>query len=237
MKPVEYQNILAVDHLEKGYNYISSKGEKVSCPVLENISFQIEPKEFVGIMGRSGCGKTTLLKVLGMLDKPEKGTVFYKGKDTKEIYGTELAKIRRTELSFIFQDFCLMDSLSIKDNILLPRILDEAEIEESKKICENLTKKFNINKLLNKKPYELSGGEKQRIGIARAFLHDAPMILLDEPTSNLDSLNEGIILKSLMESKENKTIIIVSHRKSTMNIADVVLDVEKNSLQGKTRAS
>ena len=112
MKPVEYQNILAVDHLEKGYNYISSKGEEVSCPVLENISFQIEPKEFVGIMGRSGCGKTTLLKVLGMLDKPEKGTVFYKGKDTKEIYGTELAKIRRTELSFIFQDFCLMDSLS-----------------------------------------------------------------------------------------------------------------------------
>ena len=105
MKPVEYLNILAVDHLEKGYNYISSKGEEVSCPVLENISFQIEPKEFVGIMGRSGCGKTTLLKVLGMLDKPEKGTVFYKGKDTKEIYGTELAKIRRTELSFIFQDF------------------------------------------------------------------------------------------------------------------------------------
>ena len=105
MKPVEYQNILAVDHLEKGYNYISSKGEEVSCPVLENISFQIEPKEFVGIMGRSGCGKTTLLKVLGMLDKPEKGTVFYKGKDTKEIYGTELTKIRRTELSFIFQDF------------------------------------------------------------------------------------------------------------------------------------
>ena len=89
MKPVEYQNILAVDHLEKGYNYIASKGEEVSCPVLENISFQIEPKEFVGIMGRSGCGKTTLLKVLGMLDKPEKGTVFYKGKDTKEIYGTE----------------------------------------------------------------------------------------------------------------------------------------------------
>ena len=105
MKPVEYQNILAVDHLEKGYNYISSKGEEVSCPVLENISFQIEPKEFVGIMGRSGCGKTTLLKVLGMLDKPEKGTVFYKGKGTKEIYGTELAKIRRKELSFIFQYF------------------------------------------------------------------------------------------------------------------------------------
>ena len=86
MKPVEYQNILAVDHLEKGYNYISSKGEKVSCPVLENISFQIEPKEFVGIMGRSGCGKTTLLKVLGMIDKPKKERCFIKEKIQKNIW-------------------------------------------------------------------------------------------------------------------------------------------------------
>ena len=213
MKPVEYQNILAVDHLEKGYNYISSKGEEVSCPVLENISFQIEPKEFVGIMGRSGCGKTTLLKVLGMLDKPEKGTVFYKGKDTKEIYGTELAKIRRTELSFIFQDFCLMDSLSIKDNILLPRILDEAEIEESKKICENLTKKFNINKLLNKKPYELSGGEKQRVAICRALINNPQIILADEPTGNLDSKTsmDVIGLLKMTSQKFNQTIVMITH--------------------------
>lgn len=213
MKPVEYQNILAVDHLEKGYNYISSKGEKVSCPVLENISFQIEPKEFVGIMGRSGYGKTTLLKVLGMLDKPEKGTVFYKGKDTKEIYGTELAKIRRTELSFIFQDFCLMDSLSIKDNILLPRILDEAEIEESKKICENLTKKFNINKLLNKKPYELSGGEKQRVAICRALINNPQIILADEPTGNLDSKSGKIVIDALTQINREfkKTIVMVTH--------------------------
>ena len=213
MKPVEYQNILAVDHLEKGYNYISSKGEEVSCPVLENISFQIEPKEFVGIMGRSGCGKTTLLKVLGMLDKPEKGTVFYKGKDTKEIYGTELAKIRRTELSFIFQDFCLMDSLSIKDNILLPRILDEAEIEESKKICENLTKKFNINKLLNKKPYELSGGEKQRVAICRALINNPQIILADEPTGNLDSNSSEVVMRTLesINGEMGKTILLVTH--------------------------
>ena len=218
MKPVEYQNILAVDHLEKGYNYISSKGEKVSCPVLENISFQIEPKEFVGIMGRSGCGKTTLLKVLGMLDKPEKGTVFYKGKDTKEIYGTELAKIRRTELSFIFQDFCLMDSLSIKDNILLPRILDEAEIEESKKICENLTKKFNINKLLNKKPYELSGGEKQRVAICRALINNPQIILADEPTGNLDSNSSEVVMRTLesINGEMGKTILFVSHDLSSI---------------------
>lgn len=105
MKPVEYQNILAVDHLEKGYNYISSKGEKVSCPVLENISFQIEPKEFVGIMGRSGCGKTTLLKVLGMLDKPEKGTVFYKGKDTKEYMEQNWQKSDEQNFLLFFRTF------------------------------------------------------------------------------------------------------------------------------------
>ena len=204
MKPVEYQKILAVDHLEKGYNYISSKGEKVSCPVLENISFQIEPKEFVGIMGRSGCGKTTLLKVLGMLDKPEKGTVFYKGKDTKEIYGTDLATIRRTDLSFI---------LSIKDNIVLPRILDEAEIEESKKICENLTKKFNINKLLNKKPYELSGGEKQRVAICRALINNPQIILADEPTGNLDSNSSEVVMRTLesINGEMGKTILLVTH--------------------------
>ena len=109
--------------------------------------------------------------------------------------------------------------------------------KEIKEKVEYVLEKVGMIRYKRRPAAMLSGGEKQRIGIARAFLHDAPMILLDEPTSNLDSLNEGIILKSLMESKENKTIIIVSHRKSTMNIADVVLDVEKNSLQGKTRAS
>ena len=230
MKPVEYQNILAVDHLEKGYNYISSKGEKVSCPVLENISFQIEHKEFVGIMGRSGCGKTTLLKVLGMLDKPEKGTVFYKGKDTKEIYGTELAKIRRTELSFIFQDFCLMDSLSIKDNILLPRILDEAEIEESKKICENLTKKFNINKLLNKKPYELSGGEKQKIALLRSFSKNASLIILDEPSSALDSQSKKQLVYYINATKKSKIYIIVSHDQEILSCCDYLIDCQGGSI-------
>lgn len=143
----------------------------------------------------------------------ENVALIYKGKDTKEIYGTELAKIRRTELSFIFQDFCLMDSLSIKDNILLPRILDEAEIEESKKICENLTKKFNINKLLNKKPYELSGGEKQRVAICRALINNPQIILADEPTGNLDSNSSEVVMRTLesINGEMGKTILLVTH--------------------------
>lgn len=107
MKPVEYQNILAVDHLEKGYNYISSKGEEVSCPVLENISFQIEPKEFVGIMGRSGCGKTTLLKVLGMLDKPEKERCFIKEKIQKKYMEQNWQKSDEQNFLLFFRTFVL----------------------------------------------------------------------------------------------------------------------------------
>ena len=182
-------------------------------PLSKPLDFYMERGQKIALIGTNGIGKTTLLKVLGMLDKPEKGTVFYKGKDTKEIYGTELAKIRRTELSFIFQDFCLMDSLSIKDNILLPRILDEAEIEESKKICENLTKKFNINKLLNKKPYELSGGEKQRVAICRALINNPQIILADEPTGNLDSNSSEVVMRTLesINGEMGKTILLVTH--------------------------
>lgn len=105
MKPVEYQNILAVDHLEKGYNYISSKGEEVSCPVLENISFQIEPKEFVGIMGRSGCGKTTLLKVLGMLDKLKKERCFIKEKIQKKYMEQNWQKSDEQNFLLFFRTF------------------------------------------------------------------------------------------------------------------------------------
>ena len=106
-----------------------------------------------------------------------------------------------------------MDSLSIKDNILLPRILDEAEIEESKKICENLTKKFNINKLLNKKPYELSGGEKQRVAICRALINNPQIILADEPTGNLDSNSSEVVMRTLesINGEMGKTILLVTH--------------------------
>lgn len=104
-----------------------------------------------------------------MLDKPDDGTIYYKDKDTKDIYRAELARLRRTEIAFVFQDYYLMDSLSIKENIMLPLILDEADIQESKKKCEEMAEKFAITDLLDKKPYELSGGEKQRTAICRSI--------------------------------------------------------------------
>ncbi len=142
------KKILKVENLKKAYYSTSRTGESITYPVLNNVSFEIEEGEFVGIMGRSGCGKTTLLKAVGMLDKPDDGTIYYKDKDTKDIYRAELARLRRTEIAFVFQDYYLMDSLSIKENIMLPLILDEADVQESKKKCEEMAEKFAITDYL-----------------------------------------------------------------------------------------
>ena len=205
--------------------------------ILEDFNMDLKQNKIIGIYGKSGCGKSTLLKLLMRFWEVNNGAITIGGKNINEINTSDLRKMQ----SFVTQDTYLFND-TIANNIGIAK--ENATMEEIRAAA----KKASIHDFIMSLPngYDskvgelggnLSGGEKQRIGIARAFLHDAPMILLDEPTSNLDSLNEGIILKSLMESKENKTIIIVSHRKSTMNIADVVLDVEKNSLQGKTRAS
>ena len=206
------KKILKVENLKKAYYSTSRTGESITYPVLNNVSFEIEEGEFVGIMGRSGCGKTTLLKAVGMLDKPDDGTIYYKDKDTKDIYRAELARLRRTEIAFVFQDYYLMDSLSIKENIMLPLILDEADVQESKKKCEEMAEKFAIADLLDKKPYELSGGEKQRTAICRALIYNPDLILADEPTGNLDSASSREILGILKKMhKTGRTVILITH--------------------------
>lgn len=207
------RNILEVKNLVRSYNTATFRDSKNNVNVLKEISFQVAEGEFVGIMGRSGCGKTTLLKAVGMLDKPDDGTIYYKDKDTKDIYRAELARLRRTEIAFVFQDYYLMDSLSIKENIMLPLILDEADVQESKKKCEEMAEKFAIADLLDKKPYELSGGEKQRTAICRALIYNPDLILADEPTGNLDSASSEVVIHTLEEinKKMGKTILLVTH--------------------------
>ena len=164
-------------------------------------------------MGSSGCGKTTLLKTIGMLNKPNGGKILYNGEDTTEIYGDHLAKIRRTQLAFIFQDFYLMDSLTVRENIMLPLILNEDDPEESSKVAEKVAEKLGIKALLEKKPYELSGGEKQRTAICRAMAENPELILADEPTGNLDSNSSKQVISTLsyINQKLGKTIVMVTH--------------------------
>lgn len=190
-----------------------SENKKEEIRVIKEIGLTVQEGEFVGIMGKSGCGKTTLIKVLGMIDKPTGGTVFFKGMDTKELWAEELADIRRRELGFVFQDFYLMDSLTIRNNIMLPMVLDKKKAKECLKKGEELAEQFGITHLLNKHPYELSGGEKQRAAICRALINDPDLILADEPTGNLDTKSGEIVVEEFkrVNEKLGKTIIMVTH--------------------------
>lgn len=180
--------------------------------VIRGISLKVEEKDFLGIMGKSGCGKSTLLRVLGLLDRPTEGKIYFQGSDTEELWKDELADIRRRKIGFIFQDYYLMDSLTVRENMILPMILDKAESGEMKKRSEKYAEQFEISHLMNKKPTELSGGEKQRVGICRALINDPDLILADEPTGNLDSRSGKIVLEALKEINAwGKTIIMVTH--------------------------
>lgn len=219
------ENILDVKNLERNYYTSTSEGEKITYPVLKGVSFQVRSGEFIGIMGTSGCGKTTLLKTLGMLDLPNGGSVRYKGVPTDRILGDRLAKIRRTELAFVFQDFYLMDSLTVKENIMMPLILNEDNPKKSERTAIRMAKQFGIGALLNKKPYELSGGEKQRTAICRAMAANPELILADEPTGNLDSNSSMLVIKTLsrINKKIGKTIVLVTHDPKVASYCDKII--------------
>ena len=191
--------------------------------VLTDFDACFEKKRIHGILGKSGCGKSTLLKLLMRFYETEKGDILYGSHNVNEINTTSL----RDNISYVTQETFLFHD-TIENNIKVAKedATREEVIEAAKKASIHdfiMTLPEGYDTKLAELGDSISGGEKQRIGIARAFLHDADMILLDEPTSNIDSLNEGIILRSLEREKENKTILLVSHRKSTMGIADDVI--------------
>ena len=206
-------HVLEVENLIRNYQKSALKKSDEDIKVLKGLNFSVEQGEFVGIMGKSGCGKTTLLKVLGMIDKQTDGVVRYKEKDTSKLYGDELADIRREQIGFVFQDFYLMDSLSVEENIMLPMILGQEKVDVMTKAARKYAEQFQISHLLKKNPYELSGGEKQRVAICRALINDPDLILADEPTGNLDSKSGQIVIDALVRINQEfgKTIVMVTH--------------------------
>lgn len=177
---INEKEILRAEGLKRTYLVNETKIE-----VLKGINLTINSQEFIAIMGKSGSGKTTLLKLLGMLDRPTEGKVFFKGEDSNFIRGDRLAKIRRCELGFIYQDYYLMDSLSVRENIMLPKILDHSSVEESMEESEKLADIMGVRTLMDKRTFELSGGEKQRVAICRALINHSDLILADEPTGSV----------------------------------------------------
>lgn len=190
--------------------------------ILEDFSLNIKKNTIHGILGKSGCGKSTLLKLLMRFYETDKGAVLYGERNVNEI---DTARLRShisyvTQETFLFQDTIENNIKVAKEDATREEVIEAAKKASIHEFISSLPKGYDT--MLKELGDSVSGGERQRIGIARAFLHKAPVILLDEPTSNIDSLNEGIILKSLLEEKKDKTIVLVSHRKSTMGIVDEV---------------
>lgn len=202
--------VLNIQGLKKVYG---SKFGGVKYTALEDINLSVEEGEFVGIMGPSGSGKTTFLNVVSTIDKPTAGKVLIGQKDITKLKEPHLSKFRREKLGFIFQDFNLLDNMTLKENIVLPLALSNTPYEEIKKRLKDISSKLGIEELLDKHPYEVSGGQKQRAAAARAIITNPSIILADEPTGALDSKSSKELLSSLesLNSKNSATILMVTH--------------------------
>ena len=219
---------LEVNHLEKTFQTRFSK-EKTQA--LRDVNFIAEEGEFIAIMGESGSGKTTLLNILATLEKPSSGEAVLEGKKISTIKEQQLAEFRRDHLGFVFQDFNLLDTLSVRDNIFLPLVLGRYKYDEMAKRLEVLAPKLNISDLLDKQPFELSGGQKQRVAVARALITNPKLILADEPTAALDSKNSDGLLELFEQiNAEGQTILMVTHSSLAASHASRVLFIKDGQI-------
>ena len=217
-------SILEVKGLKKTYT-TRFGGNQVQA--LKNVSFSVEEGEYVAIMGESGSGKTTLLNILAALDKPTGGTVLLDGRNLAEIRESVMAEFRRDNLGFVFQDFNLLDTFSLEDNIYLPLVLAGKNYREMHKRLEPIAKQLGITQLLKKYPYEVSGGQKQRAAVARALITHPKLILADEPTGALDSKSSDELLDLFSAINQDKqTIVMVTHSVKAASHAGRVLFIK-----------
>lgn len=213
--------LLEVKNLKKIY---ATRFGNVKVQALTNVNFTAEAGEYIAIMGESGSGKTTLLNILASLDKPTGGEVLLDGKSTLQIPEGKLASFRRDKLGFVFQDFNLLDTFSLKDNILLPLVLSDTRYKEMTERLMPIARKLGITDILEKFPYEVSGGQKQRCAVARALITNPRMILADEPTGALDSHSADALLTVFREiNAGGQTVLMVTHSVKAASNAGRVL--------------
>ena len=194
---------------------------------LRDVTFSVEPREYVAIMGESGSGKTTLLNILAALDRPTGGKVYLKGRDLSGVKEKEIAAFRRQNLGFVFQDFNLLDTFSLKDNIFLPLVLSGRKYPEMEKRLVPIAQRLGIQGILEKYPYEVSGGQKQRAAIARALITRPQLILADEPTGALDSRAAEELLRLFAAiNQDGQTILMVTHSVKAASSARRVLFIK-----------
>lgn len=215
---LDVKNVRKVYTTRFGGNYVEA---------LKDVNFSVEQGEYVAIMGESGSGKSTLLNILAALDKPTEGKVFLKEKDLSKVKEKEMAAFRRNNLGFVFQDFNLLDTFSLKDNIFLPLVLSGTSHKEMERRLLTLADKLGIKNLLEKYPYEVSGGQKQRAAVARAVITQPQLLLADEPTGALDSKAAKELLKLFTSlNQDGQTILMVTHSVKAASTAGRVLFIK-----------
>lgn len=221
------KTILKVQNIEK---YYGSKG--MVTKAINNVSFQVDEGEFIGIMGVSGSGKTTLLNCISTIDKVTSGHIYIGDKEITELNKKEIAKFRREDLGFIFQDFNILDTLTAYENIALALSIMKIDSKSIDARVEEVAKILNITDILDKFPYEISGGEKQRVAAARAIITNPSLVLADEPTGALDSRAAKMLLESLegLNKTRNSTIIMVTHDPFTASYAKRILFIKDGKI-------
>ena len=217
-------SILNVSGVQKIYT-TRFGGNKVEA--LKSVSFGVEQGEYVAIMGESGSGKTTLLNILAALDKPTSGSVVLDGKDLSKIKESQVAAFRRDNLGFVFQEFNLLDTFTLEDNVYLPLVLAGKSHKEMQERLKPIAAQLGITELLKKYPYEVSGGQKQRAAVARALITNPKLILADEPTGALDSKATDELLRLFAQiNKTGQTILMVTHSVKAASHASRVLFIK-----------
>lgn len=208
---------------------------KVAYRALTDISFEIEKGEFVAIMGPSGSGKTTLLNIISTNDSPTTGVVEVEGKNPHKLEKNTLARYRRNELGFIFQDFNLLHTLTVEENIVLPLTLEGTRVKEMKEKAQNIAESLGISSIMSKRTHEISGGQAQRVAIARAMIHEPKLLLADEPTGNLDSKASKDVMKMLVSinEREHTSLLMVTHDPQAASYSDRVIFIRDGKLHSE----
>ena len=215
------EKILEVKNIEKYYGNKSNLTKAI-----DNINFDVNKGEFVGIMGASGSGKTTLLNCISTIDRVTAGHIIINGEDITKLKGNNLNKFRREELGFIFQDFNLLDTLTAYENIALALTIQKVKANEIDRRVNEIAEKLGIKEILKKYPYQVSGGQKQRLAIARALLKKTEIILFDEATSSLDNETQEKIQTAIKNMQGEYTILIIAHRLSTVINSDRIIVID-----------
>lgn len=225
--------IVEVKNIEKIYGKANEKQFKA----LSDVNFEVQPGEFVGIMGASGSGKTTLLNILSTLDTPTSGEVKVAGEDVTKLNNSEMADFRANKIGFIFQDFNLLENLTAYENIALPLALQNTSVRKIKPAVAKIAEKLGLTEILNHYPTELSGGQKQRVAAARALVHQPSIIFGDEPTGALDSKSARALMDTMskVNKEDNVSILLVTHDPFSASFCDRILFIKDGEIGQELR--